>query len=447
MLQVADEIICPGQSGRGNAFLIRGIQLAEPDVVHDRAGEQVCVLQHNAQGVTQIVFFDQLDVNAVIGDHAALDVVESVDQVRDRGLAGTGGTDESDFLSRFGKQRNIMQDLLFLGVAEVHIIEPDIAFEFHQFGFAIGTGMLPAPVTGIFLCFHPLSVLLLCTDQRDHTVVGFRRCVHESENPLGTGTGHDHGIDLLRDLHDGVVEGTVQLQEGRNGTQCYSEHAVQGEDGACQSGQDIGNVADVHADGHEDVGKFIGIGTGITQFVIDCFEILDGLLFVCEDLDHPLALHHFLDESVHCTQLFLLFPEKPAGAGGDEAAGIEHDTAHDHRHQRQLPVHDKHRHQHKHNLCAAGEHLGSRLGNQLPQGISVIGVNRHDVTVGVGIEVGNRQCFHMPEQPFTDIVESTQGNVDHQPVPDPGGQNTRQVNPCHSGNGLEQSAEIRVALA
>ena len=34
-----------------------------------------------------------------------------------------------------------------------------------------------------------------------------------------------------------------------------------------------------------DRGKFIGIGTGITQFVIDCFEILDGLLFVCEDLD------------------------------------------------------------------------------------------------------------------------------------------------------------------
>ena len=39
------------------------------------------ILQYDSKGMTQVVFFDLINVNAVVADLAILNIVEPVDQV------------------------------------------------------------------------------------------------------------------------------------------------------------------------------------------------------------------------------------------------------------------------------------------------------------------------------------------------------------------------------
>ncbi len=84
-----------------------GVQLAEADIFLDGAGEQVGVLQYDAQALPQGVLFDFPHVDAVVGDAAVVDVVEPVDQVGDGRLSGAGGAYKGDLLPRFGVKANM----------------------------------------------------------------------------------------------------------------------------------------------------------------------------------------------------------------------------------------------------------------------------------------------------------------------------------------------------
>ena len=46
------------------------------------------VLQHDPKRVAQVIFFDLVDIDAVVADLAVLDIVETVDQVGDGRLSG-----------------------------------------------------------------------------------------------------------------------------------------------------------------------------------------------------------------------------------------------------------------------------------------------------------------------------------------------------------------------
>ena len=106
----------------------RGVQPSIPDVVGDGSGKQVGVLDDQGEGFSQIVLFDASDVDAVIGDGAAGNLVEPVNQIDNGGLSGAGGADEGDFLSWFRVEADIVQHLLLRGIAKDHMVEPHIAF-------------------------------------------------------------------------------------------------------------------------------------------------------------------------------------------------------------------------------------------------------------------------------------------------------------------------------
>src|SRR5699024_9126304 len=74
--QAADKAVGVGDPGRPDDLLVGGVQLAEADVVGNGAGEQVGVLQHDAQGLAQGVLRDVPHVDAVVGDRAGVDVVK-----------------------------------------------------------------------------------------------------------------------------------------------------------------------------------------------------------------------------------------------------------------------------------------------------------------------------------------------------------------------------------
>ena len=98
--QMLDEGIGVCQLGGGHTLLIGCGQAAVADVVHNRTGKQVGILQHNAQRGAQRVLLNRLDVQTVIQNLALLDVIETVNQVRDGCLACAGGADKGNLLAR-----------------------------------------------------------------------------------------------------------------------------------------------------------------------------------------------------------------------------------------------------------------------------------------------------------------------------------------------------------
>ena len=81
------------------------------------------ILQYDTQRLPQIRFFDLVDIDAVITDLTILNIIETVDQVRDRSLAGTGGAYKCNLLTGLCIHLDVMQHDLVIIVAEVHIIE------------------------------------------------------------------------------------------------------------------------------------------------------------------------------------------------------------------------------------------------------------------------------------------------------------------------------------
>ena len=85
---------------RLNNFLVGGIKPSVPDIFHNRSRKQMRILKHHGDMAAQLVPLNMTDINAVDGDGPALDIVEAVDEVRDRRLSGSCGTHEGDLLSR-----------------------------------------------------------------------------------------------------------------------------------------------------------------------------------------------------------------------------------------------------------------------------------------------------------------------------------------------------------
>lgn len=83
-----------------NDLLVGGIKPSVADIFHDRPRKQVGILKHHGDVAAQLIPLNMADINAVDGDGPALDIVEAVDEVRDRRLSGSCGTHEGDLLPR-----------------------------------------------------------------------------------------------------------------------------------------------------------------------------------------------------------------------------------------------------------------------------------------------------------------------------------------------------------
>ena len=77
------------------------IQPSVTDVVHDRSGEQVHILQDDSQTPAKIRFSDLTDVDAVITDLSVGYIIKAVDEIGNGCLAGTGCANKGNLLPRF----------------------------------------------------------------------------------------------------------------------------------------------------------------------------------------------------------------------------------------------------------------------------------------------------------------------------------------------------------
>ena len=201
-----------GQLGGGDHVLVRGVQLAVSDIIHHRAGKQVGILEHHAQTAPQIGLADLPHVDAIVKDLALVDIVETVDQVGNGGFACACGAYKGDLLAGLSVEGYVVQYQFILHIAKVHVNQSHIPLQPGIVHLAVLIYPLPSPFACADLALRQGAVRLFPhPDQGDRTFIGFRRFIHQLEDPLGACQGHYHGIELLGDLVDGHDKAAGQL--------------------------------------------------------------------------------------------------------------------------------------------------------------------------------------------------------------------------------------------
>ena len=411
--QAADEVVCAGQLGGGDAFFIGGVQLAVAYVLHHRAGEEVGVLQNDAQRVAQIGLLDLVDVNTVVTDLAIVDIVEAVDEVGDGGLARAGGADEGQLLAGLGVEGDVVQNRLFRRVAEVDVEEAHVAHQASVGERAVVVGMLPRPHACALAALLDGAVFLLAgVDQRHIALVGLRLFIQQGKETVRARQAHDDHVHLVGYLADGAGELLGHVEEGHDDADAKG-HAGDADVGdvrqhqraADQGDDDVHDVADVAQKRHQHVGKAVAVAGVVEDLAVDLVKALLGPVLVTEDLDHLLAGHHLFHKGLGLGQRYLLAQEVLGGMAGDVARREGH--AHHARHHDQAEDgavihHDAEDGQKRH---AGDEHLRQALADHLAQGVDVVGVIAHDVAAAVGVEVADGQILHVVEHLFTHLLQ------------------------------------------
>ena len=447
--QAADEVVGVGQPGRGVDLLFGGVQLAVADVLHHRAGEQVGVLQNDAQRPAQIGLFDLVDVDAVVTNLAVGNVVEAVDQVGDGGLARARSAHEGHLLAGFGVQGNVVEHFLALFVGKVHVRHAHVALQQGVGHAAVGlVGMLPGPLAGAGGGFGDVAVFVhVGVDQRHVAFVRLAGLIQQPEHPLRAGHGGNDGVHLLRNLADGHGEGAGQLQEGHDGAQRQPAHAADGQRAADHRQQNVLQVAQVAHDGAHDVAQLVGFVCLNVQRVVQLVEFVPGGGLVVEHLYHLLAVDHFFHKAVQRAQGGLLGHEIPGGFRADLLGDQHH---HHHKGQgenRQINVQQNHVHQHRHHRNGRGNQLRYGGTDEVAQGFSVVGVPAHNVAVGMGVKVLDGQRLHVREHLVPQLLQRALRNGHHQEIVQPGAHDARRVNQRHLEHRPHQSVQRRVLLA
>ncbi len=329
------------------------------------------------------------------------------------------------------------------------MVEDHVPFQLHIGGGVVGlVVMLPGPETCTLFAFRQFSIRLSHGVHQLHiALVHLRLLVHEPENPVRARQSHDDAVELLAHLVDGHVEGFVEIQEAGKASQGQSRHAGDGQDTAHNGADHVAQVAQLRIDGHHDIGETVSLVSAVEQLFVQLIELLQALLLVAEHLDHLLACHSLLDASVQGAQGLLLSHEITAAQGSDFLRGHQHHGHHQQRHQRQRDIQHQHTGEYADHRDGAVDYLRDALADHLAQGVDVVGVHGHDVTMGMGVEIFDGQSFHLLEHVVPDVPQSALADVDQYPGLGKRRHHAQSVETGHFAYGSRQGAEIRVSPA
>ena len=310
-----------------------------------------------------------------------------------------------------------MQHELLWGVAEIHAVEDDLALErYVRDGTRALVRMLPCPDAAVGVAVALLIIMRAlhapCTHERDVAVVLFGELVEQLEDAFGASEAHDHEVDLVGDLADGAGEAFGEIQEGN--------HDVDGEDHAGDGGvgdgkaeeepsrkgdYHVGEVAEVHEDGAEDVRVDVCLLCGLEELVIYLVELLLHLLLMREDLDDLLTVHGLFGKALRSADGVLLGEEEASGLAAHEAGEPSHE-GHHHKHDKRerygVPQHDEGERDHgdRH-----GEQVWQGDADELAQGVHVVRIVAHDVAALIAVKEAYGQIFHVVKHLVSDLHE------------------------------------------
>jgi broad specificity phosphatase PhoE len=133
-----------------------------------------------------------------------------------------------------------------------------------------------------------------------------------------------------------------------------------------------------------------------------------------ENLDHLLAVDHFLDKALFLTQSLLLPDKVPGRASADFLGNQQHDRHAGYHHQSQPYAVVDHNAEHGQRGNHRGQQLGKALRDHLTQGIDIVGVVAHNIAMVVLIKVFDGQPLHGIEHFLSKLFQGSLGNDRHQ---------------------------------
>ena len=423
--QVLDERMRVGELRRFHDFLVRRVQPTVANVVPHGTGEEVCVLQHHGERAAQVVLFDLLDVDAVVGDGALLHIVKAVDQVRNGRFARAGGTDERYLLTGFGKEVDVFQHVHLLVVAEGDVVEAHVALEFNVCKPAFN-GAFPGPLVRAAGDFADFALLVaLHVDQRYVAFVDLRFRVDELEDALRARQRADKAVKELGSLHNRLAERARVLQKRRQRADIRAPENCQRR--TRRGNRRIKRVAEIANDGHEHHGVGHCGGGGLAERFVLLLKHLGDRLFAAEHLDLALAFDHLFNIAVDLGERFLPFA-KVEGRFSAELAHHEQHQREEHQHKHGQNGRE---HQHHDQYTGNADHARNQRGKTLPQHfaqrIRVVGKAAHDFAVGLRVEVAQGKLLQLRKHIHANRLQRCSGNVDDQAVYNVGHQRTDAV--------------------
>ena len=127
VLEVADELVRMRELRRRDDLRLGRVGAAVADVVADRAMQQRRVLGHHGDVRAQRFLGDRGNILTIDQDAPALQIEEAQQQVDQGRLAGAGAADQADLFARRNMQRQALDDSGLATVAELHVVEHDLA--------------------------------------------------------------------------------------------------------------------------------------------------------------------------------------------------------------------------------------------------------------------------------------------------------------------------------
>ena len=172
-------------------------------------------------------------------------------------------------------------------------------------------------------------------------------------------------------------------------------------------------MAEVAHGGHHGPGKRLGVHrTAPVSLVAHVEARLRGPL-VGEDLDDLLPLDHLLNITVDNPQIPLLGGEIAPGTPAYGHDHHHHEPHGEHAHQKQRRTEIEHHRHHTDEGQTAGDEADHAVVEDLGNGLDVVGIAAHELTVGVGVKIAQRQALHLGKEVLPDGVGRPLGDMDH----------------------------------
>ena len=240
----SDKSICIDQFCCPDDFFIRCIQFTEPDIFFHRSGKQMCILQHNSKGTSQIRLADLGNINSVIADLSLLNIIESIDQIGNGRFSGSGGSHKGNLLPRLCIKVHIMEHDLLRVISKVYIFKDHIPFQLDIIYAVICLMyMFPCPSSGSFFTFCECSVFLFRIDQCDITFVFLFFFIHQTEDTVCPCHRHNDRIQLHTNLVDRHTETFVKSQETCKSSQRKAADSVKSQGSTYHSADHITDIS------------------------------------------------------------------------------------------------------------------------------------------------------------------------------------------------------------
>lgn len=453
--QHTDEAVGIGELCCGDAFFIAGGRVAVADIVHDAAGEEVDILKYDAEGATQIFLADFFDVDAIVEDGAVVDVVKPIDQIGDGGFACPGGADESDFLSRLGVEGDVVEDLLGWCVAEINVLESNIAAQATVLSDAI-LHTLPGPDAGVVIALGEGTVCVFCDIDKDNAaVVDLVRFIHERKNARGTSERCDDGVELAGDLrhwHGKIAREREKAGDHADGHRAKPADAEIGDatDGhgcADEGDDDVLEITEAVHDRHHGHGVAVGKIGGFFPGFVAALHFFLGFVLVAENLDDFFAVDDLFNVAIESGERGLLLHKIRTGKAGDESSDLDHAENTEHHENGQPDANRQHGNENGDECEERAHCCGEGLAHHLAQGVDVVGVEAHDVAVFVAVEIADRQALHFGEHVVAHAFHGALRDERHDPAVSQRGDDAAGQKQTHAKDGVEQAAHVGIRNA